>query len=126
MTSFQVTITNTHETFSCRDDTDVLRAMEQLQRKGIPVGCRNGGCGVCKVEVTAGLYAKRKMSRAVLTQEEEERGCVLACKISPMSDLQVRVVGKMVRAVEARKNKTMSFDFGFMATSQTPQPGKET
>ncbi len=126
MTSFQVTITNTHETFSCRDDSDVLRGMEQLQRKGIPVGCRNGGCGVCKVEVTAGHYVKRKMSRAVLTQGEDDRGCVLACKINPTSDLQLKVVGKMVRAVEARKNKTTSFDFGFMATSQTSQPGKET
>ena len=126
MPAFQVTLVNTGESFACRDDSDVLHAMEQLQRKGIPVGCRNGGCGVCKVEVVHGAYARRKMSRAVVTEQEEARGCVLACKISPQSDLQLRVVGKMVRAVEARKSKATSFDFGFMATSQSNQPGKET
>ncbi len=118
-----VTIENTGETFRCLEEDNVLRGMEQLQRKGIPVGCRNGGCGVCKVQVLGGLYLKRKMSRGVISAEEEAGGCVLACKIYPQSDLRVEVVGKMARAVEARKSA--SFDFGFATMTKINQPEEE-
>lgn len=120
---YQVTIDNTEEVYTCPNDVDVLRGMEQLRRKGIPVGCRNGGCGVCKVHVIGGRYSKSKMSRAVITEEEEANGFVLACKIHPRSDLRVNVVGKMVRAVEARRST--SFSFQFSTTLQVVQPDKE-
>ncbi len=122
--AFQITIENTGETFACSEEDNVLKAMEQLRRKGIPVGCRNGGCGVCKVRVTEGHCVKKKMSRAVLSAEEEAQGCVLACKIYPRSDMKVDVVGKMVRAVVARKSA--SFSFEFTTTTNVFQPDKET
>lgn len=121
---FQVTIENTDETFRCRDEDNVLQAMEQLRRKGIPVGCRNGGCGVCKVKVIEGRYAKKKMSRAVVSEEDEARGCVLACRIYPQSDLRVRVEGKMLRAVFAGGG--MSFGFEFSTTPQVIRSGTTT
>jgi ferredoxin len=121
---FQVTIENTGETFACKEVDNVLKAMEQLRRKGIPVGCRNGGCGVCKVRVTEGRYLKKKMSRAVVSAQEEAQGCVLACKIYPQSDLRVDVVGKMARAVVARNSA--SFSFEFTTTTDVFQPDKET
>ena len=62
--------------------------------RDIPIGCCNGGCGVCKVRVTAGSYVTRKMSRAVCGEEEEASGCVLACKLYPRSDLTIEVVGQ--------------------------------
>jgi len=120
---FVVTIDNTGETFRCSDESSVLQGMEQLQCKGIPVGCRNGGCGVCKVQVTEGLYTKRKMSRGVISVDEEAGGCVLACKIYPQSNLRVEVVGKMARAVLAQKS--MSFDFGFATATVINQPDEE-
>jgi ferredoxin len=122
-TGFEVEIENTGERFQCAAQETVLKAMEQLRRKGIPVGCRNGGCGVCKVQVLDGRYGKKKMSRAVVSEEEEARGCVLACKIHPQSDLRVQVVGKMVRAVVALKSA--SFSFEFTATTQVVKPDKE-
>lgn len=76
--------------------------MEVLGRRGIPVGCRGGGCGVCKVQVVEGAYHTRKMSRACLSEEEEADGVVLACKLFPESDLALQVVGKMVKALQAR------------------------
>lgn len=106
-----ITITNTGESYVCAEADNLLKAMEQLRRKGIPVGCRNGGCGVCKVKVLAGEYVKAKMSRAVLSQEEEERGHALACKVCPRGDMKVEVVGKMARAVEARRSTHFSFEF---------------
>ena len=120
---FQVTIENTGETFRCSSEDNVLKAMEQLRCKGIPVGCRNGGCGTCKVRVTTGHYVKMKMSRAVLSEEEERQSCVLACKTYPRSDMKVDVVGKMVRAVVARRSPASRFEF--VTAPQVIQPEKE-
>lgn len=101
---FAVTIEDSGERVACADNDNVLRAMEALGRKGIPVGCRGGGCGVCKVQVTGGAYHTRKMSRACVTEAEEADGVVLACKLFPESDLSVRVVGKMAKAVCAERD----------------------
>ena len=49
-----VTITQTGESFDCPVGESVLKGMLRLGRKGIPVGCVNGGCGVCKIRVTTG------------------------------------------------------------------------
>ena len=114
--SFEIYIENTGETFGCRSEDNVLKAMEQLRRKGIPVGCRNGGCGVCKVKVASGRYTTQKMSRACVSVEEEAAGFALACRTHPQSDLKINVVGKMVRAVLAKTSA--SFDFGFGAATQ--------
>lgn len=97
---FQVEIANTQEVIVCRSDNTVLSAMEQLGRKGIPVGCRGGGCGVCKVRVTSGEFITKKMSREHISEAEEAEGVVLACRLYPRSDLTLSVEGKMERAVE--------------------------
>ena len=123
MPRYDVLIQNTGERFACSDERTLLQAMEALGRKGIPVGCRNGGCGVCKVQVKKGQYAKRKMSRGVVSAEEEASGCVLACKIFPQSDLEVEVVGKMARAITAQQSA--SSDFGFTTTMKTNKPVEE-
>ena len=49
-----VHIATSNETFSCALDESLLKGMMRLGRKGIPVGCVNGGCGVCKVRVIEG------------------------------------------------------------------------
>ena len=41
---FLVHIENSAETYLCASDQDLLRGMEALGRRGIPVGCRGGGC----------------------------------------------------------------------------------
>ena len=95
---FTVSIEDCGTSFQCDGAKDLLRSMEVLGRRGIPVGCRGGGCGVCKVQITEGQYHTRKMSRAYLSAEEEAQGIVLACKCFPDSDMRVKVVGKMVKA----------------------------
>lgn len=94
-----VTIEETGETYGCSEDEDVLRGMEKLGRKGIPVGCRGGGCGVCKVEVVEGRYVARVMSREHVSEADETCGRVLACRINPSSDLRLRVLGSMKKVV---------------------------
>jgi len=124
-TSYVVVIANTGESFRCGVGESILAAMERIRRKGIPVGCRNGGCGVCKVEVIEGHFTRRKMSRAVVTAEEEARGQVLACRIHPQSDLRIQAVGKMARAVEVQQDRT-SFVSGLTTTPAASQPDTET
>src|SRR5215471_11731411 len=119
---FEITIENTGESFRCREDEHVLGAMERALCKGIPVGCRNGGCGACKVQVMQGRYAKRKMNRAVLSLEEEERGVALACKIYPQSNMRVKAIGPMAEAMAAGKT---SFISGLTAAPQVSRPDKE-
>lgn len=95
----QVLIEDTGETYRCDENQNVLVGMEALGRKGIPVGCRNGGCGVCKVEITEGRYVSRVMSRDHVSAEEEARGCVLACRVRPTTDLHLKVIGLMKKSV---------------------------
>ena len=99
MSSFTITITNTGESYRCPDERSVLEGMEALGKRGIPVGCRNGGCGVCKVEVLSGQYVARVMSREHVSQEDEACGRVLSCRVRPLSDLELNVIGKMKKTV---------------------------
>ena len=122
--AFQVTIDSTGEVFRCADDVHVLAAMEQAGCRGIPVGCRNGGCGACKVRVTGGRYETRKMNRAVLSAAEEADGCVLACKTYPRSDMAVHVLGRVWQASKA--TQSASFSVGFSWTTSITRPDKET
>ena len=78
-----------------------------LGRKGIPVGCLNGGCGVCKVRVTAGAcHPTGPVSRAHVSEEEAARGCTLACRAAPDSDLELEILGKMGRSLFGRGTTT--------------------
>jgi len=97
--SYQVLIEDTGEDYRCPPDRDLLRSMERLGRKGIPAGCRGGGCGVCKVHILSGSVTSKKMSRAHVSVEEEASGYVLACRTCPRSDVRLKVVGKMRKTV---------------------------
>jgi len=99
MATFTVTIEDTGETYRCSERQSLLVGMEALGKKGIPVGCRGGGCGVCKIEVVSGEYQKRVMSREHISAEDEAEGRVLACRVMPASDVKLKVVGKMKKNV---------------------------
>lgn len=93
-----VTVRQTGETFACAIGDSVLQGMLKLGRKGIPVGCVNGGCGVCKIRILEGEVTRiGPISRAHVTVEEEGHGYTLACRVSPASALTVEVAGKFER-----------------------------
>lgn len=98
-TYYNVTIEDTGEVFRCKADETLLVGMERLGKRGIPVGCRGGGCGVCKIHVHDGEFRKRVMSRAYVSAEEEAAGIVLACRVWPLSDIRLSVTGKMKKNV---------------------------
>lgn len=94
----QVTITQTGESYPCAIGESLLQGMMRLGRKGIPVGCVNGGCGVCKVKVNAGTTEQLgPVSRAHVSAEEEREGYTLACRVGPTSEVTLEVAGKFVR-----------------------------
>lgn len=87
-----ITVEGTGETFRAREDVEVLEAMEGLGKRCIAVGCRNGGCGACRIEVLEGRFVvARPMGRDHVSEEDERAGRVLACRVRAASDLRIRV-----------------------------------
>ena len=105
---FSVAIGNTQERYACRTDQTLLGGMEQLGRKGIPVGCRGGGCGVCKVRIESGSVRAEKMSREHVSVEEQAQGYVLACRAYPTSDVRLAAVDKLARCIERSHSRSGS------------------
>ncbi len=56
----------------------------------IPVGCRGGGCGVCRVQVLEGEYEPKRMSRRFVSEDDARAHVVLACRVVVTDDLVVR------------------------------------
>ncbi|MGO9485731.1 MAG: 2Fe-2S iron-sulfur cluster-binding protein [Rhodomicrobium sp.] len=101
MTRYTITIPGAGST-QCADDERVIVALERAQGFGqlrnlpcrLPVGCRRGGCGVCRARVIEGTYRKAPMSRAHISAEDEENGLILACAVYPLSDLSLVLEGR--------------------------------
>ncbi|PWR17953.1 2Fe-2S iron-sulfur cluster binding domain-containing protein [Zavarzinia compransoris] len=86
----RIEIENCGTHFRCPENEGVLQAMERQGRRAIPVGCRNGGCGLCLVLVTAGDFKAGPMSRRHVPCGEPA-GLALACRVYPQTDLRVRL-----------------------------------
>ncbi|MCX5542118.1 2Fe-2S iron-sulfur cluster-binding protein [Paraburkholderia sp. CNPSo 3076] len=80
---------HTGEAIVCGRGERVLVAMERSGATFIPVGCRGGGCGVCKVRVLVGRYHTGRMSVRHISPEEGGAGIVLACQLYPVEDLEL-------------------------------------
>jgi len=90
-----VLVEQTGEHYPCATSESLLRGMLRLGRKGIPVGCVNGGCGVCKVRIVEGkVTVLGPVSRAHVSAEEEACGFTLACRVAPVTTVRLRVAGK--------------------------------
>lgn len=74
----------------------MLHGMLRLGRRGIPVGCVGGGCGICKVRILAGQVLQLgPVSRAHVSADDEATGVTLACRVTPVSPLRVEAVGRL-------------------------------
>ncbi len=99
MASYQIRLTETDETYVCKAGESILHGMARLGKKGIPLGCRGGGCGVCKIQVLEGEYSSRAMSKCHISEAERENHFALACRIYPQTDLEIEVIGKMSKNI---------------------------
>lgn len=109
--SYAITIGSSGQSFTCAEGHNVLQGMMRRGRNSIPVGCRGGGCGVCKVRVLEGRYRTETMSATCVTADERASGLALACKLIPETDLRVEVVGSISRVL-SRDASTLYFYTG--------------
>jgi len=93
----QITVDGNKTSFVCSPQSNLLAAMLAAGVNIIPVGCRAGGCGICKIHVLNGHYQKKQMSRAQVTEKEEQAGYALACRVYPLSDMQVEIIAKAIK-----------------------------
>lgn len=89
MTTQNITVLPESRTFACASSANLLEGVEKSGTKCLPVGCRRGGCGVCRIRVLQGTYATKVMSKAHCTEDDIAAGVVLACRVFPTSDLVV-------------------------------------
>jgi ferredoxin len=93
-----VRVAQTGETYACGTDESLLRGMLRLGRRGIPVGCVSGGCGVCKVRIVEGrVRALGPVSRAHVSVDDEEAGMTLACRVAPSCAVTIEIAGHLER-----------------------------
>ena len=56
---------------------------------GYPFGCQSGNCGACKSHLIKGEVAMEGFSEFALSDEEKERGLILACRAVPWDDCEI-------------------------------------
>lgn len=97
-TRYTITVLG-HGTATAVATERVLVALERAQGFGrlknlprrLPVGCRRGGCGICRARVLEGDYRVAPMSREHVSAAEQAEGVVLSCAIYALSDLTLRL-----------------------------------
>lgn len=108
-----VQVEQTSESYLCATTESLLQGMLRLGRKGIPAGCVNGGCGVCKVRIVEGQVTPLgPVSRAHVSVEEERAGVTLACRVAPATAVRLEVAGRFEKP----------FSKGFAATADRVSP----
>ena len=109
-----------------RDEETLLRA---LARAGLRyrVGCKRGGCGICKVQLKLGEVSyERPIAESVLSDDERVEGICLSCRAVPITNIVIELQeGDRLRRVLGfafpnSTNSTNSTD----STRSTKPPGQ--
>jgi CDP-4-dehydro-6-deoxyglucose reductase len=98
------------------DDETLLRA---LARAGLRyrVGCKRGGCGICKVALKLGeVRYERPVAPQVLSDDERVEGVCLSCRAVPLTNIVIELQeGDRLRRV-------LGFAFPTSAPHSAPHP----
>jgi len=97
---FRIEIQGHNFAFDCGPDNNVLLASRAAGGRILPLGCRGGGCGVCRVRILSGSAQLKPMSRAHVSVQEEGQGYALACRVYPLSDICMEPAAAKARAVK--------------------------
>jgi ferredoxin len=90
----------------------VLRA---LSRAGLKyrVGCKRGGCGICKVQLVLGeVRYERPIAESVLSDDERVEGICLSCRAVPITNI----------AIELQEGDRLRKVLGFAFPNSAPPP----
>ena len=91
--------------FFCPENLSILAAMEKAGLAVVPVGCRGGGCGICKIAITSGEFTSGKMSKAHISDEDINSASVsLACRTYPQSSIIIKPLGKVFKKFQQTKS----------------------
>ncbi len=91
--------------FVCPEDLSILSAMEKAGLAVVPVGCRGGGCGICKISIKSGAFKSGKMSKAHISDDEIKSASVsLACRTYPQSAIIIKPLGKVFKHFQRTKS----------------------
>jgi len=64
------------------------------------IGCRRGGCGICKVDCLEGDFSyNRTIAESVVSEEERGDGTCLSCRAVPDTDITIELRDENVRLV---------------------------
>jgi ferredoxin len=76
---------------SARDGETVLAA---LGRAGMRyrIGCKRGGCGICKLQLVLGeVRYEKTVAETVLSDDEKVEGICLSCRAVPITNVIVEL-----------------------------------
>jgi ferredoxin len=56
------------------------------------IGCRRGGCGICKLQLVGGeVRYERPIAESVLSDDEKVEGICLSCRAIPITNVLVEL-----------------------------------
>jgi ferredoxin len=115
----EITILPDGERVAARPEETVLAALSRAGL-GYRIGCRRGGCGVCKLHLLLGeVRYERTVADSVLSDEERIEGICLSCRAVPITN----VVIELQEGDKLRRVLPLGFVSGFVAKSQARTPG---
>lgn len=94
-----VTIHPTGEVIHLEPEETILSGLYQAGY-AYTVGCRRGGCGICKVTAHEGSFSySRPVADTVISEAERTDGTCLSCRAVPASDITIEMRLDSVRLV---------------------------
>lgn len=80
------------------------------------VGCRRGGCGICKVQLVLGeVRYERPIAANVLTNDERASGICLSCRAVPITNV----------VIELQEGDRLRKVLGFALPGAAPATGRD-
>jgi CDP-4-dehydro-6-deoxyglucose reductase len=87
----EVTIVPDGLTVSAGPEDTLLRALAKAGLR-YRVGCKRGGCGICKVHLLAGeVRYERPIAESVLSDDERVEGVCLSCRAVPLTNIVIEL-----------------------------------
>ena len=95
-------------------DETLLRALAKAGLR-YRVGCKRGGCGICKVQLKLGEVSyERPIAESVLSDDERVEGICLSCRAVPLTNI----------VIELQEGDRLRRVLGFAYPNSTTPPGR--
>lgn len=92
MECVQATEVESLVSFKMQVGDSLLKGMEKAGASIVNIGCRGGGCGLCKVQILGGDFELGKMSSLHVSDSDRSLGCILACRCFPKTNIDFRLI----------------------------------